>query len=70
MYLNNSDTIKICWYWPHTDTDTRIGAALFRLFGLLHLSEMHRICIPVDALVSAAHALIGCLLKVILLSAF
>ena len=28
MYLTNSDTIKICWYWPDTDTDTRIGAAL------------------------------------------
>ena len=26
MYLTDSDTIKICWYWP--DTDTRIGAAL------------------------------------------
>ena len=28
MYLTDSDTIKICWYWPDTDTDTRIGAAL------------------------------------------
>ena len=28
MYLTNSDTIKICWYWPDTHTDTRIGAAL------------------------------------------
>ena len=27
-YLTNSDTIKICWYWPDTDTDTRISAAL------------------------------------------
>ena len=28
MTLTDSDTIKICWYWPDTDTDTRIGAAL------------------------------------------
>ena len=28
MYLTDSDAIKICWYWPDTDTDTRIGAAL------------------------------------------
>ena len=28
MYLPDSDTIKICWYWPDTNTDTRIGAAL------------------------------------------
>ena len=28
MYLTDSDTIKICWYWRDTDTDTRIGAAL------------------------------------------
>ena len=28
MYLTDSDTIKICWYWPDTNTDTRIGAAL------------------------------------------
>ena len=28
MFLNDSDTIKICWYWPDTDTDTRSGAVL------------------------------------------
>ena len=28
MYLTDSDTIKICWYWPNTDTDTRTGATL------------------------------------------
>ena len=28
MLLTDSNTIKICWYWPDTDTDTRIGAAL------------------------------------------
>ena len=22
-YLTDSDTIKKCWYWPDTDTDTR-----------------------------------------------
>ena len=22
-YLTDSDTIKNCWYWPDTDTDTR-----------------------------------------------
>ena len=22
MYSTDSDTIKICWYWPNTDTDT------------------------------------------------
>ena len=22
-YLTGSDTIKKCWYWPDTDTDTR-----------------------------------------------
>ena len=27
-YLTDSDTIKKYWYWPDTDTDTRIGAAL------------------------------------------
>ena len=26
--MTDSDTIKKCWYWPNTDTDTRIGAAL------------------------------------------
>ena len=26
--MTDSDTIKKCWYWPDTDTDTRIGAAL------------------------------------------
>ena len=31
MYLTNSDTIKICWYWPDTDTDTRISAALSKI---------------------------------------
>ena len=31
--LTDSDTIKICWYWPDTDTDTRIGAALMRIIG-------------------------------------
>ena len=27
-YLTDSDTTKKCWYWPDTNTDTRIGAAL------------------------------------------
>ena len=27
--MTDSDTIKKCWYWPDTDTDTRIGAALY-----------------------------------------
>ena len=26
--MTDSDTIKKCWYWSDTDTDTRIGAAL------------------------------------------
>ena len=30
MYLTDSNTIKICWYWPDTDTDTRISAALLQ----------------------------------------
>ena len=46
MYLTDSDTIKICWYWPDTDTDTRIGAALmiteqylFRAVKIARLQE-------------------------------
>ena len=27
-YFTDSDTTKKCWYWPDTDTDIRIGAAL------------------------------------------
>ena len=27
-YLANSDTTDKWWYWPDTDTDTRIDAAL------------------------------------------
>ena len=26
--FTDSDTTKKCWYWPNTDTDTRIGVAL------------------------------------------
>ena len=26
--MTDSNAIKKCWYWPDTDTDTRIGAAL------------------------------------------
>ena len=36
MSLTNSDTIKICWCWPDTDADTRIGVALI----LLMLKEL------------------------------
>ena len=28
MYLTDSDTIKICWYWLDADTNSRIRAAL------------------------------------------
>ena len=38
MYLTDSDTIKICWYWPDTDTDTRINAALIKILNV------HTIC--------------------------
>ena len=27
-YMTDSNTIKKCWYWLDTNTDTRIGAAL------------------------------------------
>ena len=27
-YFTDSDITKKCWYWPDTDTDIRIGAAL------------------------------------------
>ena len=28
-YFTDSDITKKCWYWPDTDTDARIGAALY-----------------------------------------
>ena len=37
-YLTDSDTIKKYWYWPDTDTDTRIGAALLISMGTPHHS--------------------------------
>ena len=36
-YLTDSNTAKKCWYWPDTDTDTRIGALLARCMA----SELH-----------------------------
>ena len=41
MYLTDSDTIKICWYWPDTDTDTRIGAALNYIKDLAACIKIH-----------------------------
>ena len=26
--VTDSDTLEMCWYWPNTNTDTRIGTAL------------------------------------------
>ena len=40
MYLTDSDTIKIYWYWPNTDTDSRIGAALAIILLIQHVLQL------------------------------
>ena len=36
MYLTDSDTIKNCWYWPDTDTDTRNRYSLKKWINVTH----------------------------------
>ena len=41
-YFTDSDTTKKCWYWPDTDTDARIGAALL-LKSVEYMLVLYRI---------------------------